>query len=107
MGRDQLHDQHSLEPVARLHADHDGEHRRYLARLLIGIAVPAPKSASDLASEHAGEIVVVGAADRPQIPALLSGQSDLDFYAALLWPSSRSILLTFSSLGSPIGSLSS
>ena len=37
MGHDQLHDQHSLEPVARLHADHDGEHRLYLARLLIGI----------------------------------------------------------------------
>jgi hypothetical protein len=65
--------------------------------------VPAAKSVSDLASEHAGEIVVVGAADRPQIPPLLSGQSDLDIYAALLCPSSRSFLLTFSSLGSRSG----
>ena len=38
MGRDQLHDQHSLELVAGFHADHDGKHRLYLARLLIGIA---------------------------------------------------------------------
>jgi hypothetical protein len=103
MGRDQLRDQHSLELVARFHADHDGRHRRYLARLLIGIAVPTPKGVSDLVNEHVGEIVVVGAADRPQIAALLSGQRDPDSSAALLCPSSRSFLLKFSSLGSRSG----
>jgi hypothetical protein len=43
--------------------------------------VPTPKGVSDLVNEHVGEIVVVGAADRPQIAALLSGPRDLDNYA--------------------------
>jgi hypothetical protein len=73
MARDQLRDQHSIEPVARFHADHDCDPCPYLARQLIGIAVAAPKSFDDLVNEHVGEIVILGAADRPQIPALLSG----------------------------------
>jgi hypothetical protein len=103
MARDQLHDQHSVEPVARFDPDHDCEHCLYLAPLLIGIAVAAPKSVGDLVNEQVGEIVVVRAADRPQIAAPLSGQRDLDSSAALLCPSSRSFLLKFSSLGSRSG----
>ena len=65
MGRDQLADQHSLELVARFHADHGGERRLPQLRLLIRVAGLQPQSFDDLISENGGEIVVVGAADRP------------------------------------------
>ena len=65
MGRDQLADQHSLDLVARFHADHGGERRLHQLRLLIKVAVLQPQSFDDLISENVGEIVVVRTADRP------------------------------------------
>jgi len=65
MGRDQLADQHSLELVARFHADHGGERRLPQLRLLSGVGLRAPQSVDDLTKEDVGEIVVVGAAHRP------------------------------------------